>query len=184
MVPLAGPDAVTPTSTTPEVVVAGESTVTCVSETTTMLVPASAPNVTPVTYVRFVPFSVTRTPPLALPLVGPIDEMVGALYVTAAERLATPPAVVTETATLPAPEGAVAVILVAVFVTMVPASDPNFTELALVRLVPSIVTLKPPITGPLVGETDVMEGADASLIVRLKSIDDRAIVPETRNIVS
>ena len=71
-----------------------------------------------------------------------------------------PPAVVTVTSTVPVPEGAVAVICVAVFtVKPVALLVPNFTAVAPVKFVPVIVTLVVPPVGPAVGERLVTVGA-------------------------
>ena len=63
-----------------------------------------------------------------------------------------PPGVVTVTPTVPAPEGEVTVIEVAVFAVMVPGLVPNFTAVAPVRLVPVMVTTVPPPVDPWFGE--------------------------------
>src|SRR5438552_542155 len=70
--------------------------------------------------------------------------------------LAVPPAVVTLIGPLVAPDGAVAVIVVAEFTVKLALVPLNSTVLAPVKLVPLIVTLVP--TGPLVGVKLVMVG--------------------------
>ena len=72
-----------------------------------------------------------------------------------------PPGVVTVMLTVPADSaGAVAVMLVApLIVKLVAAVDPNLTAVAPVRLVPVIVTLVPPASGPAGGATCVTVGA-------------------------
>ena len=73
-----------------------------------------------------------------------------------------PPSVVTVTSTVPLPAGDVAVIEVALLITTEAAAVlPNLTVEAPVKLVPVIVTLVPPVVGPLVGEIDVTVGASA-----------------------
>ena len=68
---------------------------------------------------------------------------------------------VTATPTDPAPAGTVAVIEVAVLAVMVAAFPPKVTALALVRLVPVRVTVVPPVSGPVFGETPLIVGAAA-----------------------
>ncbi len=82
------------------------------------------------------------------------------MYWSAALVALVPPAVVTVTSTVPAvPAGAVAVRLVALL-TITPAAlvVPNLTAVALVKLVPVIVTLVPPAVGPAPGLTPVTVG--------------------------
>ena len=78
-----------------------------------------------------------------------------------AEVTLVPPAVVTVMSTVPAASaGEVAVICVAlVTVKLAAAVAPNFTAVAVVKLVPVRVTLVPPAMGPLVGLTLVTVGA-------------------------
>ena len=79
---------------------------------------------------------------------------------SAAEVADVPPAVVTVTSTVPAvPAGLVAVICVAVSLTIVAGVVPNSTAVAPVRFVPVIVTVVPPAVGPDVGLTPVTVGA-------------------------
>ena len=79
---------------------------------------------------------------------------------SAAEVAEVPPAVVTPTWTVPVPAGAVAVICVAEFtVKPVAGVPPKLTAVAPMRLVPVMVTLVPPVAGPVVGETAVTVGA-------------------------
>ena len=56
------------------------------------------------------------------------------------------------------PAGAVATIVVALLETMAAATAPNFTPVALERLVPVMVTLVPPPVGPEVGLTELTTG--------------------------
>lgn len=72
-----------------------------------------------------------------------------------------PPAVVTVTFTAPAePAGDSAVIDVAeTTVKLFAAAEPNLTALAPVKLVPVIVTVVPPASGPVFGSTFVTVGA-------------------------
>ena len=76
-----------------------------------------------------------------------------------------PPGVVTDTFTAPAAfAGVVAVIDVALTtVKLVAATPPNVTAVAPVKLVPVIVTLVPPATGPEPGLTPVTVGATAKV---------------------
>lgn len=79
----------------------------------------------------------------------------------AAILVAVPAGVVTVTVFAPVvPEGAVAVIDVALFTArLVAAAPPTVTLVAPVRLVPVMVILVPPSVDPEVGETAVMVGA-------------------------
>jgi hypothetical protein len=70
-----------------------------------------------------------------------------------------PPNVVTVTFTVPAPAGDVATIeLAPVTVNELAAVPPKFTPVAPVKLLPAIVTLVPPVVGPLAGEMKVTFG--------------------------
>ena len=71
-----------------------------------------------------------------------------------------PPTVVMRTSTVPVPAGAVAVICVALLtVKPVAAVAPKVTAVAPEKLVPVMVTVVPPLVGPLVGEMEVTVGA-------------------------
>ena len=71
-----------------------------------------------------------------------------------------PPGVVTVTSTVPVPEGAVALMLVALLTVKLEAAVvPNFTALAPVNPVPLIATEVLPALGPEVGLTPVTVGA-------------------------
>jgi len=78
-----------------------------------------------------------------------------------------PPGVVTVTSTVPAPRaGETAVTSVALTtVKLVAAVVRKATEVAPVRLVPVIVTVVPPATGPAVGEMAVTVGTAAMAYV-------------------
>ena len=74
--------------------------------------------------------------------------------------MAEPPGVVTVTVTAPAdPAGAVVLIVVAAFVSMVAELLPNVTALARARFVPVMLTLAPAVVGPATGEIPVIVGA-------------------------
>ena len=71
-----------------------------------------------------------------------------------------PPGVVTVTVTAPTePAGAVVLIVVAAFVSMVAELLPNVTALARARFVPVMLTLAPAVVGPATGEIPVIVGA-------------------------
>jgi hypothetical protein len=71
-----------------------------------------------------------------------------------------PPAVVTVTGNVPAGEvGVVVVISVSLTTVKVAITLPNFTDVAPVNPVPSIVTAVPPAAGPIVAEMLVTLGA-------------------------
>jgi len=115
-------------------------------------------NLTSVVPVKFVPVIVTTVP--TGPLVGEKEVMVGdpgAVTVNHSELVAVPFGVVTEMGPLMAPEGTVAVIRVEESTVKVAEVFLNFTSVAPVKLVPTMVTAVP--TGPLIGEKDVMVGA-------------------------
>ena len=83
------------------------------------------------------------------------------MYLSAEPVALVPPGVVTVTSTVPAVSaGAVAVMLVALLtVKLVAAVEPNLTAVAPVRLVPVIVTVFVPASGPAAGATCVTAGA-------------------------
>jgi len=88
-----------------------------------------------------------------------------------------PPAVVTVTSTVPVPAGAIAVsdVLLAT-TTPVAGVEPNWTEVAPVRLVPVTVTLVPPVVVPLVGEMPVTVGAFGN-VLKLRTVPGTHVVP-------
>ena len=75
--------------------------------------------------------------------------------------MVVPPGVVTVTPTVPAvPAGVVALTWVGLTtVRLVPATVPNFTAVAPVRLVPVRVTMVPPVVVPVVGAMELTSGA-------------------------
>ena len=78
-------------------------------------------------------------------------------------EFAIPNAVVTVTVCAPAvPEGVTAVIEVAVFADTVAGAPPTVT-VALVKFVPAIVIVVPPVAGPVEGETDAIVGTGISV---------------------
>ena len=81
-----------------------------------------------------------------------------------------PPDVVTVTSTTPVPAGLVAVMAVALF-TVKPAAAvlPKLTAVEPVKFVPVIVTLVPPVAGPLAGLMEVTTGV-ASVAVPVSEI--------------
>ena len=71
-----------------------------------------------------------------------------------------PPAVLTVTSTVPVPAGATAVIEVSeLTVTLEATVEPKSTVAFAVKRVPVIVTLVPPASGPLSGDTFVTVGS-------------------------
>ncbi|CAM3245069.1 hypothetical protein JANLI_04620 [Janthinobacterium lividum] len=71
-----------------------------------------------------------------------------------------PPVVVTRTSTVPVPLGAVAVICVALLtVKPLAAVAPNVTAVVLLKPVPVMMTLVPPVAGPAVGEMLLTAGS-------------------------
>ena len=70
-----------------------------------------------------------------------------------------PPGVATITSTIPLPAGLTAVIWVSLLIMkLVAAVEPNETPVAQVKPLPEIVTLVPPLAGPLVGLMLVTDG--------------------------
>ena len=113
---------------------------------------------------RFVPVIVITVPPQAGPEVGLMEVMVGTApttYVNAPDLVAVPPAVVTATLLAPTvPAGVVAVIEVALTTTtLVAEAPPIFTLVALVKFVPVMVIVVPPVVGPDVGVTLLIVGS-------------------------
>ena len=156
---VATPPAVVTTTSFAPAVPAGVFAVIEVAVATT-LVAATPPTVT-VEPVKLVPAIVIDVPAVSGPDVGDTLAMVGrATYVNALALVAVPPMVVTATLCAPAvPAGVVAVMTVAVLVKIVAATLPTFTLVAPVKLVPVIVIVVPPATGPEIGATVVMVGS-------------------------
>jgi hypothetical protein len=155
------PVPVTAISTAPGVP-AGVSQVSVVEFVTETFVAETPPNLTEVTPVKFVPVTVTESPPAVLPVFGEQPVTVGAAtYVYRVFAEFVPPTVVTVTLAVPAePAGVVHVIVVELTtVTPVAATPSNLTEDAPVRLVPVIVTDCPPAVGPELGDTPETVGA-------------------------
>ncbi len=127
---------------------------------------------------RLTPLIVTDVPPTVGPDVGLIPATLGALttyvYLSADEVAEVPPPVITVTSTVPVPAGLVATICVAMSLTIVAVTLPNFTTVAPDRLVPVIVTDVPPAVGPDVGLIPVTAGATRYVY---SSADDVAEVP-------
>ncbi len=84
-----------------------------------------------------------------------------------------PLGVVTVMSTVPAvPDGAVARMVVAdITVKDVAAVEPKVTALALVKLVPVIVTSVPPTVPPLLGLTALTVGLDAALSTKWSALE-------------
>ena len=122
------------------------------------------PKRTAVTFVNPEPVIVTAVPPLVGPIVGEMPVTVGnATYVnrSAGDVADVPPSATTVTSTAPAePGGAVALIDVADSTVNVADAAPKRTSVTLVKPVPVIVTLVPPVSGPCVGlMADTIGGA-------------------------
>src|SRR5262249_10170906 len=93
-----------------------------------------------------------------------------------------PEGVVTVTSTVcPAvPAGSVAVILVAdTTVKLVAGVPPNDTPVAPLKLLPVIVTVVPPVAGPLAGDTLLTVGADEFVppTVTVTGLDQALVLP-------
>lgn len=117
--------------------------------------------------VRFVPVMVTVVPPAAGPTLGETPVMVGVggrdVYVKLLGKKAEPLVFVTAMSTVPSACAGVTKVMV-VSLTIVKDPDrnvvvPMVTAVAVVKLVPVIVTVVPPTPGPVLGLTPDMEGA-------------------------
>ena len=142
-------------------------TFSCEADTGVNAVPATPPNFTDVAPDRFEPFTVTTVPPAVGPATGDTDDTTGAaryVYRSAATTADVPPGVVTRTSTVPAPcAGAVTFSCEAdTGVNAVPATPPNFTDVAPDRFEPFTVTTVPPAVGPATGDTDDTTGAETA----------------------
>lgn len=130
--------------------------------TTVTPVAAAPPMLTPVAPEKLLPVIVTLVPPFAVPLVGEMLLTMGATtYVYRALVPLLPPVFVTVTLTVPAAcPGVLHVIVVPPPPTVKPvtAVPPKVTPVAQVKLVPVIVTLVPPPSGPLETEMPVTVG--------------------------
>jgi hypothetical protein len=166
------PVVVTTTSTVETVVVAGETAVIWVGEST-VTVAARSPKATVAPVMKPVPVIVTDVPPAVLPVAGLMDSRTGtgAVYVKSSAAAPwtpagteLPPDVVTTTLTSP---GVIVAGLVAVTcvgdttTTFVAGSIPNFTDAPDTNPVPVMVTGVPPDVGPDVGDTDDTVGTGA-----------------------
>lgn len=96
------------------------------------------------------------------PLVGEMPVTVGVptyVNLSAGEVVLVPVGVVTVTSTVPAAlAGLDTTISEPVFTMIVPAAEPNFTEVAPVNVVPVTITSVPPAVVPYVGEIPVTVG--------------------------
>jgi hypothetical protein len=158
---------VTVTSTMP--VPAGLVAVIVVASTTVKAA-VTAPNLTPVAPVKFVPRIVTEVPPPSGPAPGTIDVTVGAgrgpwkVQWSLALVALVPPGVVTVMSTIPLPAGLVARMSVSERMTnVVAAVVPNVTAVAAVRPLPVMYTTVP--GGPVFGPTAVTTGAGDAVYV-------------------
>jgi hypothetical protein len=159
-----------PTVTTTLPVVAPTGTTATIdvelqSEMDVAAVPLKVAVLVPCVEPKFVPIMATELPTRPEFGVRLVMAGVGGIaYVNkSAELVALVPAeVTTVTYTEPAPAGEIAVILVAEFtVKLVAAVVPKLTEVAPVKLVPTIVTEVPPVDEPVVGPMAVIVGAAA-----------------------
>src|SRR6266540_3388800 len=144
----------------PELAPGGTVAVICVDEFTVKDAEVLL-NLTPVTFVKFVPRMLTEVP--AAPLMGENDAIVGApgaVTVKFAELLAVPFSVVTEIFPDVAVGGTVAEICVEEFTVNEAAAFLKLTPVTSMKFVPTIVTSVP--TDPEVGENDVMVGGSAA----------------------
>src|SRR5436190_10532671 len=140
---------------------AGVTAVMEVDEFTVNDAAATLPNITPLTFVKFVPMMTTCGPPAVVPFVIPrpvtAGGLTGVVYTNWSPEpvLEFPPLVATTMSTVPGVwAGATAVMedceLTVNDVAFVP---PNVTCVTLLNPVPVIVTLVPPEPVPVPGET-------------------------------
>jgi hypothetical protein len=125
---------------------------------------ATPPIETALAPVKLVPVIVIVVPPAPGPLLGATAVIVGgARYVNAPTSVPVPPGAVTVTLFRPAVvDGVTAVIVVSSTTTrFVADAVPNFTDVAPVKLVPVMVTGRPPVVGPWFGATDETVGGSA-----------------------
>jgi hypothetical protein len=152
---------VTVTSTVPAAW-AGEVLVISVSETTVKDAAGVAPKWTEVAVVKLVPVIVTGAPPAVGPALGATELTVGGatkVKSSAGEVAEVPPVVVTVTSTVPAAWGGVVVLILVLETTVNDAGvAPKSTAVAVVKLVPVMVTGVPPALGPDVGATELIVG--------------------------
>ena len=144
---------------------AGVVTVMVVSFTTVKAVPAVPPKVAPVAPVNPVPVIVTAVPPAAGPLVGVREVMAGTCRNVKSPGCESPLGCCTITSTAPGACAGVVTVMVVSFTTVkaVPASPPKVTPVAPVKFVPVTVTSVPPVSGPLVGATELMVGIGSNV---------------------
>lgn len=160
-VDVAVPPGVVSATSTAAAVLAGVTAVTDVPLTTVNDVAAVPPKVTLVVPVKLLPVIVTVVEPVAGPLTGETDEIVGtAKYVNPPVLVGEPPGVVRTMSRAPAvPDGVTAVTEVALTTTSdVTDAPPIVTPVVPVKFVPVMVTLVPPAIGPLKGDTEVIVG--------------------------
>ena len=141
---------------------AGATAVICVGLSTLKSLAAVPPNSTSVAPVKSVPVIVTLVPPASARMWGQAgDGRGGDVGVRSALPVPLVPlGVATVTSTAPLPAGAIAVIWVGPStVKSVAGVPPNSTSVAPEKLVPVMVTLVPPPTGPT-GAEPVTVGGD------------------------
>ena len=130
-------------------------------ELTKELAAVVPPIVTDAPLTKPVPVMVILVPPANGPLEGVTEITVGAaVYVNRSAELMTlvPPGVIMVTSTVPLPAGEVTVIWVSEFTVGVTEVMPKLTAVASVKLVPAMVTVVPPASGPPTGEIDATIG--------------------------
>jgi hypothetical protein len=142
----------------------GDVAVIWVADFTVNVVAAVLPNFTEDALRNPVPVMTTDVPPAVDPVFGLSEVMLGAASHAkrSADEVALVPigvVTVTSVAVFAVPAGDVTVILVAeLTVNGVAVVDPNFTDVAPVKLVPEITTLVPPAATPALGVTAVTVG--------------------------
>src|SRR5439155_1504867 len=157
---LAPPGVKTRTGTTPGVLAAGTSALSCVADTNVTVLDATAPNFTIAPGTNPVPVIATVFPPPVTPALGLTTVSAGgssSVYPSAEDVAVLPPRIPTATSTTPAAcTGTVAFNRVAdTNVTDDAAVVPNFTLAPGPKLVPVIVTVFPPAVEPAFGLTPV-----------------------------
>src|SRR6204780_1488472 len=137
---------------------AGDTTVMVVALTTVRSVPARGPKVTPVAPVKPWPVMVTVVPPVDGPELGEILVMTGEekVKLSAGRGALVPSGVMTWTAATRADSAGDTTVMVVSLTTVrsVPATVPKTTSVAPVKWVPVMVTVVPPLVGPVLGDSE------------------------------
>jgi hypothetical protein len=157
------PSVVTRTSIVSALVPAGTIARMDVVPLTVTSVTDVVPNITSTTWMKPLPVMTTGVPPAVGPAAGLtlVTDGSGAYVNWSAMEVAdVPPGVVTRMSTMPVPGAAVATIVVELVTEKVVAAvAPKVTAVAPLKLVPWMVTIVPPVSGPDIGRIPETVGA-------------------------